>query len=620
MPNIIGGLQTMRFASFEYDGKLTWGLVITNPEDNRDWVYEPWKLEYAFKRITNRTNGYFGCLPQFWPDNNWPKSVKEFLETGDVGIDRLKKLEIFLMRYIEQSDPYFVSCVGHPVDEVTLRVPVPDTKLFLGLVQNSPSFFRTNPNRTHVNVLPQAHQRSIVSVAAHKGVFYGRPGGNVEVGIVIGKECYNVPIEKAYEYVVGYTVVFDSESGAYYRNYDTSYLEKYGDYPTARRMLMEDHPDWYVDATGSWIGKGADGYCGCGPYITTKDEIGNPYDLVVMTLANGCQRDVSNTAGYLIGIERTVSYFSQFMTLHPGDIIHLGTVGTDGVGVDLDYMKFEEGGSIGAYIEKCGTLAINVVAPDCGIDTRTPAEKERPIIPAAQDLIDKGETEVDHFDIDKVRCMWTCFGNFETVEQEMGWKPTRSSSRMLNGPCGQLTDKSGTDLYVAPIATELELACEMAFVIRKLGKEITKENAREYILGLAPVISVCDMSIYNGIVEPATKQEAGIGLDYGRWGDGYQTIGEVKDVALAGRKMTLTVEGVGTIECSTDEYLVDEKRTLEYLSCATTMLPGDVVTLGRLGKTIRLPVGSYEQGVKVTLKVDGFDEISRTLYPFSAKK
>lgn len=609
----------MKIATFEYEGKQSWGIVLTNADDGREWVYEPWKLEYAFKRITNATNGYFRCLPTFWPENDWPKSVKAFLKTGDVGMERLRGLHTFLFRYIEQSDPYFVSCVGHPLDEVTLRVPVPDSRLFLGLVQNSPSFFRSRPERYHVNILPQAHQRAMTSVAAHGGTFLGA-GGNVEVGIVIGKECYNVPIEEAYQYVAGYTVVYDSEAQDYYTNFDPTYNEKYDDPSTRRRALLDDHPDWYVDATGSWIGKGADSFCVCGPYITTTDEVGNPYDIVVKTLANHVQRDKSNTAGYLIGVERTVQFFSSFMTLHPGDILHLGTVGTDGVAVDLDYMDFNKPGcTIGAYIEKVGELSAAVYVESRGVDSRTEKQKQQPLVPFAQDFIDRGETEVDHFDIDNVKCMWTCFGNFEKVEEELGWVPTRCSPRMLNGPCGQLTDKSGTDLYVAPIATELEIACEMALVIKKLGKKIAKENAREYILGIAPVLSVCDMSIYNKIIQPATKQEDGIGLDYGRWGDGYQTIGEVKDVDLAGRKMTLTV-GDQVIECNTDEYIVGTERTLEYLSCATTMLPGDVVTLGRLNKTVRLPEGSYENGVKVTLKVDGYDEISRTIYPFAAKK
>ena len=598
----------MKIATFVYEGQQSWGLVVENPTDNCQWVYEPWKLEMAFRKVANGTNGYFRCLPNFMPDQPWPKTVKEFLEMGETGMERLKKLETFLCRYVQQSDPYYISCVGHKLSDVRLRCPVPDAGLFLGLVQNSPSFFRVNPARHHVNILPQAHQRSMTSVIGSGETFLGAPGGNVELGIVIGKECYNVPIEEAYDYVAGFVVVHDCQVGSFYHEFDPEAFRE--------NRLFKTYTDWFADANCSWMGKGADSHCICGPYITTKDEIGNPYDLDVMTLTNGCQRDHSSTAGYLIGVERIVHFYASFMTLHPGDIIHMGTVGTDGIAVDLDYMPFDNNGTIGSWIEQCGEIHAAVYYPEKFGDTRSEAQKKIPIVPTAQDYIDREDTQIGNFDLNHVQSMWTCFGNFQSVDEVMGWTPNPISPRMLNGPRTQLTDKSGTDLHLAPIAADLEIACEMAFVVKKQGKAIGQESAGAHLLGIAPVLSVCDLSIRNKIVEPATPQEASIGLVYGRWGDGYQTIGQVKDVPLAGRKMTLTAEHVGTVTCSTDEYLVGEKRTLEYLTHATTVLAGDVVTLGRLGKTLTIPAGSYNNGLKLTLEVEGFAPVSRTIYPF----
>ena len=178
----------MKIATFVFEGVQSWGIVIENPADGREWVYEPAKLEYAFEMVGGSgTNGYFRCLPKFMPDREWPKTVKEFLEMGEVGMERLKKLEIFLKRYMEQSDPYFISCVGHPIDEVRLRAPVPDSKLFFGLVSNSPSFFRSNPMRTNVNIIPQGHQRPMTAIIGSGETFIGELVGNVEMGIVIGK-------------------------------------------------------------------------------------------------------------------------------------------------------------------------------------------------------------------------------------------------------------------------------------------------------------------------------------------------------------------------------------------------------------------------------------------------
>ncbi len=603
----------MKIATFVYEGVQSWGLVVTNPEDGREWVYEPAKLEYAFSVVGGSgTNGYFRCLPKFAPDGGWPKTVKDFLTLGEDGMERLKKLETFLIRYMEQSDPYFISCVGHPVDEIRLRAPVPDSKLFFGLVSNSPSFFRSNPMRSNVNIIPQGHQRPMTAIVGSGETFIGELVGNVEMGIVIGKECYNVPIDKAYDYVAGFTVVFDSQVNSYYEYFVP------GDKKISREEALSGYEDWHADSTGSWIGKGADSHCICGPYITTKDEIGNPYDLLVETHTNGKLRDRSSTAGYLIGVERLVWFMSQFMTLHPGDILHLGTVGTDGIGIDLNYMKFDNDGTVGAYIERCGKVSAKAYYPEMIGDTRSEKQKEIPLVPAAQDFIDAGKTEVDSFSLDNVNSVWTCYGNFTDSEKELGWKQTAYASRVLNGPTTQLAYKSD-ELYLAPIAGNLEISCEMAVVIRKMGKGITACNADEYILGYAPMISVCDLSMSDKIVTPYTGQEKGVAEVYGRWGDGYQTIGEVKKMPIDGVKMVLTVEGVGEVECSCDDYLVGAAAQLKYLSHATTLLAGDVITLGRLNKVIRVPKEAYKNGIKVTLKADGFGEISRTIYPFEKK-
>ncbi len=594
----------MKLATFEYDGKQTWGFVLLNEEDGKEWVYEPEKCEKAIRLITNGTNGYFKCLPTFMPEGNWPKTMKEFLEMGDEGMDILRRFETFVKHYIKQSDPYFISCCGHPVEDVHMRVPVPDSRLFLGLVQNSPSFFRANPPRTHVNILPQGHQRAMTSVVGHGETFIGHPGGNVELAIVIGKECYNVPIDEIYDYIAGYTIVYDAQIADYYPAFDK---ECNGEYA----KLLEKYPDWFADATWSWIGKGADSHCICGPYIVTKEEVGNPYDLLVWTKTNGGKRDRSSTAGYMIGVERTAHFFSQFMTLHPGDVIHMGTVGTDGIAADVEMMPFGENGSIGAEIEYVGELSAHVYYPEELGDNRSEKQKQIPLVPAVQDCIDKGYTEIDSFDISNIQNVWTCYGNFKDVNETLGWTKA-DSPRLLCGPRGQITD-SRDELLMSPRATDIEISAEMALVIKKITKGATQANAKDYILGFAPIVSVTDLSIKNQIIEPATPQENGIGLVYGRWGDGYNTIGEVKEVNIADLKGTLTVEGVGDIAVDFAEYSPSAERVLEYLTSHTTLLPGDVIMLGRTSKVVKLAKDQYKDGVNVKLSVNGFESIERKI-------
>ena len=49
----------MKLATFVKDGKQSWGFVIVNPTDGKEWVYEPGKVVHAVKKITNGTSGYF---------------------------------------------------------------------------------------------------------------------------------------------------------------------------------------------------------------------------------------------------------------------------------------------------------------------------------------------------------------------------------------------------------------------------------------------------------------------------------------------------------------------------------------------------------------------------------
>ncbi len=598
----------MKLATFEYDGVESWGIVLFNEQENEEWVYEPEKCEAAIRQVSNGTSGYFMCLPEFVPDRKWPKTLIEFLELGDDGMMRLNKFQIFLKRYIQQSDTYYISCCGHPLSKVRLRTPIPQASLFLGLVQNSPSFWRARPARIHTNLIPQGHQRPMTSVIGSGETWLGKISGNVELGIVIGKECYNVPIEEIYDYIAGYTVIYDSQVNTYYENFDTHAGKDLG-------TMSQTYTDWFADATGSWIGKGADSHCICGPYITTKDEIGNPYDLLVWTKSNNMQRDRSSTAGYSLGIERTVHFYAQFMHLHPGDVIHMGTVGIDGIASDSPIMKLGAGGSIGAEIECCGEVKGYVHQPEIYGDLRTEDQKRIPLVPGVQDYIDKHGTEINAFSVSNINDVWTCYGNFNTCNEKLGWLPA-PSPRLLNGPRGQITD-SKDDLTLSPIAGNLEISAEVAIIIKKVGKRISADTAKDYVLGLAPVLSICDMSIKEQIIEPATLQEQNIGLCYGRWGEGYNLIGEVTLCELAGRKIALSADGFETIVGNTDEYVCGIERTLEYLSLDTTLLPGDVIMLGRIGNILKIPADAYKNGLKITAEIEGLGTLTRTIKPFN---
>ena len=128
------------------------------------------------------------------------------------------------------------------------------------------------------------------------------------------------------QHIAGFTLVMDLVHDLY-----------------TEQMLHEagGQMDWFEDATGSWLGKKSDTMGAMGPFLTTKDEVGNPYDLLLYTRQSGWLRDRAHTGSMVIGFERVVSWLSSFVTLYPGDVIHMGTLAVDGMPylADLSYGK-----------------------------------------------------------------------------------------------------------------------------------------------------------------------------------------------------------------------------------------------------------------------------------------
>jgi 2-keto-4-pentenoate hydratase/2-oxohepta-3-ene-1,7-dioic acid hydratase in catechol pathway len=137
-----------------------------------------------------------------------------------------------------------------------------------------------------------------------------------EVGVVIGKKAKDVPVEKALEYILGYTCVDDvSERGA------------------------QKTDPWWIKA------KGYDTFAPIGPSIQTDLDPGN---ISLKTLVNDKVRQSYNTSDLLFGIPFLVNYISGIMTLFPGDIISTGT--SSGTG------QLNPGDKVEITIEGLGTL------------------------------------------------------------------------------------------------------------------------------------------------------------------------------------------------------------------------------------------------------------------------
>lgn len=152
----------------------------------------------------------------------------------------------------------------------------------------------------------------------------------VELGVILKKDAFQVSIEDAKEYILGYTIIND----------------------VSARNIQLKHQQWYR-------GKSLDGYTPMGPCIVTSDEIGDAHNINIECFVNEEKRQSSNTACMITTVEEAISELSQGMTLKAGTIIATGTPG--GVGMGFNPPRFLQSGDvIKCCIEKIGILS-NVV-------------------------------------------------------------------------------------------------------------------------------------------------------------------------------------------------------------------------------------------------------------------
>lgn len=148
----------------------------------------------------------------------------------------------------------------------------------------------------------------------------------VELGIVIGSKAKRVPVHRALSYVAGYCLVDDLSE----RNY----------------QLLRG---------GQWIkGKSLDTYGPIGPWLVTRDEIPNPNDLHIWQKVDGVRVQDGSTSDMIFNVSYLISYTSQFMTLHPGDIISTGTPAGVGLGQKPEPVFLHPGQTIELGIDNLG--------------------------------------------------------------------------------------------------------------------------------------------------------------------------------------------------------------------------------------------------------------------------
>lgn len=224
---------------------------------------------------------------------------------------------------------------------LTLRAPIPNPMqdvLCLGINYNAHYDEASRFDKDAFGERPKAiYFSKRVNEATGDGAPIPRYAGLVdsldyenELGVVLGRDAWQVRAEDAGQYIFGYTIIND----------------------VSARNLQTQHKQWY-------FGKSLDGYTPMGPCIVTADEIAYPPALAVRTTVNGELRQDGNTSQFITDIAGVLSELTQGMVLKAGTVIATGTPA--GVGMGMQPPCFlESGDTVVCEIEGIGTLTNTV--------------------------------------------------------------------------------------------------------------------------------------------------------------------------------------------------------------------------------------------------------------------
>ncbi len=108
------------------------------------------------------------------------------------------------------------------------------------------------------------------------------------------------------------------------------------------------------ERAGQWDkGKNCETFNPFGPWVATPDEVPDPQALGLRLWVNGVQRQNGKTEQMAYGVAHLVWYVSQFMVLHPGDVINTGTPAGVALGLP-DHPYLRAGDVVEAEIDGLG--------------------------------------------------------------------------------------------------------------------------------------------------------------------------------------------------------------------------------------------------------------------------
>ncbi len=190
------------------------------------------------------------------------------------------------------------------IDQVQLDPVIPEPHATWALALN----FQMHIDETGLTTspdYPQIFMRMPISVVGHNEPLWC-PNPAIakifdyegELAVIIGRPGRHIPVERALEFVAGYSCYNEGSV----RNFQ-GHNRQFG------------------------LGKNFERSGSFGPWLMTADEFGDPKQHRVITRLNGVEKQNESLDQMLFSVEQVIHYLSTGYTLQPGDVIVMGTPG-----------------------------------------------------------------------------------------------------------------------------------------------------------------------------------------------------------------------------------------------------------------------------------------------------
>lgn len=548
-----------------------WRIVYHDPQTELDFAVDPAAAaEHIADFAADHSTGYFISRPCMFP-SGIPLTLLELIEGGENTLNELKMFYSIFTNFVEQGGRDIFAAATLELQKIDFLPPVVEPRLLWGLVSNTSNFLREKDYSEPFLPIPKGHQRPLGTVVAHGEAvdIYENAKGNVELAFIIGKKCRNVPQLGALDYVFGYSIVNDM--------YCTVAVERIA---AERATGIPDDP--YAVLCSSWNGKTGDRMCGFGPFIVTAEELGNPYDLMVYSSRDEEVLGRGHTSSYVVGIERAIQYYSSFATLYPGDVIHIGSPGKDG------YLCRGSGPErkliMQSSIERIGTLDFHARLISRDAERAVPPRPRRRKLEAINSPSDLNKTLQRNF--------YIAYSN-------------SGDSRRFSYLCAPGSAVGTAHSQSEFLTPHLQVSGEFAAVINRTVRNLSPNEVSEAIAGYAPLLVIENREFHNKLPDGLFEREKFLISLNERWGDACNILSEnfTEEPEYDCGKLLLFIDNKETAIYETVNYHSRFDAVVSMISEYTTLYPGDVITLGSLGKAVDISdLLEYHDELELKLK------------------